>query len=86
MDRPDLGFPGIWLKVGKQQIHLMGFDSGEPVKEQHFAFGVENIETVRAELVKAGIALTDSREIPGVCLQAFAHDPSGNMIEFNQSL
>ncbi|HJP51068.1 MAG: VOC family protein [Pseudomonadales bacterium] len=86
LERPDLGFPGIWLQVGRQQIHLMKLDFDVPVKEQHFAFHVDDIEAIRAELKQSGVPLTESREIPGACLQAFTHDPSGNMIEFNQPL
>jgi glyoxylase I family protein len=86
LDRPNLGFPGAWLQVGEQQIHLMGIQSGTPLKEQHFAFHVDKLDTVRAELEQAGIRLSPDREIPGVCVQAFAHDPSGNMVEFNQRL
>ena len=36
LERPDLGFPGAWIRAGEQEIHLLGIDSGEPVKEQHF--------------------------------------------------
>ena len=38
LTRPDLGFPGAWIQAGGQEIHLLGIDSGPPVKEQHFAF------------------------------------------------
>lgn len=86
LDRPDLGFPGAWLQVGDQQIHLMEIRSGKPPAEQHFAFHVDDLEVVREELAESGVALSPSREISGVCLQAFAHDPSGNMLEFNQRL
>lgn len=84
--RPDLGFPGAWLQVGPQQIHLLGIDSGAPVKEQHFAFEVDDLDGIREEMDQAGVKLSEAREIPGVCVQAFAHDPSGNMVEFNQRI
>ena len=86
LDRPDLGFPGAWLQVGTQQIHLMGMHTGEPLREQHFAFLVDDLEAIRSELETAGISLSRSQTIPGVCTQAFTHDPSGNMLEFNQRL
>lgn len=84
--RPDLGFPGLWLQVGGQQIHLLGIDSGNPVKEQHFAFQVDDLAAIRKELEAAGVTLSDTNEIKGICMQAFAHDPSGNLLEFNQAL
>lgn len=84
LERPDLGFPGLWLRSGSQEIHLLGIPSGPPVKEQHFAFAVDDLKAVRKRLEAHGIRLSKDAEIPGVCIQAFAHDPSGNMIEFNQ--
>ena len=84
--RPDLGFPGAWIQAGGQEIHLLGIDSGAPVKEQHFAFAVADADEVHATLSLQGLAPSDVREIPNVCRQFFTHDPSGNMIEFNQRL
>ena len=86
LERPELGFPGAWLRAGEQEVHLLGIDSGTPLKEQHFAFAVEDIAGVRARLDAAGIKCSKPFEIPGVCLQTFTHDPSGNMLEFNQRL
>ena len=86
LPRPDLGFSGAWLKAGNQEIHLLGIDSGRPPKEQHFAFLVENIDQVTRQLEKHGITFGSEMNIPNVCRQIFAHDPSGNMIEFNQRL
>ena len=85
-DRPDLGFPGAWLQAGEQEIHLLGIDSGAPVKEQHFAFAVANADAVHKMLVDSGFQASEIREIPTICRQFFTHDPSGNMIEFNQRL
>ena len=85
-DRPDLGFPGAWLQAGEQEIHLLGIDSGTPVKEQHFAFAVANADAVHKMLVDSGFQASEIREIPTICRQFFTHDPSGNMIEFNQRL
>ena len=84
--RPDLGFPGAWIQAGEQEIHLLGIDSGAPVKEQHFAFAVSDADTVHHALTERGFNPSAIREIPAVCRQFFTHDPSGNMIEFNQRL
>jgi glyoxylase I family protein len=48
LPRPDLGFPGAWIKAGDQEIHLLGIDSGRPLKEQHFAFAVTDADSVHA--------------------------------------
>jgi catechol 2,3-dioxygenase-like lactoylglutathione lyase family enzyme len=86
MPRPDLGFPGAWLKAGNQEIHLLGKDSGQPLKEQHFAFLVSDLNAVADVLKKHDIKYSKEIQIPNVCRQIFAHDPSGNMIEFNQRI
>ena len=86
LERPDFGFPGAWLRSGEQEVHLIGIDSGKPLKEQHFAFRVESLDAVREALDAAGVKCSKAREIPGICRQAFAHDPSGNMVEFNERL
>ena len=86
LERPDLGFPGAWIRAGEQEIHLLGIDSGEPVKEQHFAFAVNDAQAIHAALQANGYSPTDIRDIPNVCRQFFTHDPSGNTAEFNQRL
>lgn len=86
LPRPELGFPGAWLRAGTQEVHLLGIDSTAPPKEQHFAFAVADLASVQTQLEQAGISCSKTMEIDGVCLQAFTHDPSGNMLEFNQRL
>ena len=86
LDRPDFGFPGAWLRAGEQEVHLMQMDSGPPLKEQHFAFKVADLDALRERLGQAGLQCSEPREIPGICRQAFTHDPSGNLVEFNQRL
>ena len=86
LERPDLGFPGAWIRAGEQEIHLLGIDSGEPVKEQHFAFAVNDAQAIHRALQANGYSPTDIRDIPNICRQFFTHDPSGNMVEFNQRL
>ncbi len=86
LQRPDFGFPGAWLRAGEQEVHLMQMDSGPPLKEQHFAFKVSDLDALRRQLQDAGIACSEPREIDGICRQCFTHDPSGNLVEFNQRL
>lgn len=86
MARPNLGFPGAWISAGAQEIHLLEIDSGAPVKEQHFAFAVADADAIHASLRDLGYAPSEIRETPKVCRQFFTHDPSGNMIEFNQRI
>lgn len=86
LDRPALGFPGAWLRAGGQEVHLLGIQDGKPPKQQHFAFLVDDLDDVRERLQKFEAKVSEPNEIAGVCRQSFTHDPSGNMIEFNQRL
>jgi catechol 2,3-dioxygenase-like lactoylglutathione lyase family enzyme len=82
--RPDLGFPGLWLATGAQEIHLMQVPDGDAWAGQHFAFRVEAIDDAVAELTQKGVRVSAPRQIPGGGCQAFFRDPSGNLIELNE--
>lgn len=84
--RPELAFPGAWLKVGSQQIHLLELDNPDPTtgrpkhggRDRHVALTVLDLTPVKEALEKAGVEYTLS--ISG--RQAlFCRDPDGNAIE-----
>jgi glyoxylase I family protein len=81
-DRPDFGFPGAWLDVGGQQVHLIG-GAAPPKLGQHFAVAVDDIAAAVTELRGKGIEVSDPVPV-GTGLQAFLDDPSGNTVELNQ--
>jgi len=86
-DRPDLGFPGAWLQIGQQQIHLLELSnpdptSGRPVhggRDRHVAMHIDSIATLRDDLDKAGVVYTLS--ISGR-KALFCRDLDGNALEF----
>ncbi len=61
--RPDLGFPGAWLNVGDQQIHLLELPNPDPAKgrpehggrDRHTAFNVSALDVLIKALGGAGI-------------------------------
>ncbi len=85
--RPDLGFPGVWLKVGDQHIHLLELPSPDPVsgrpdhagRDRHIAISVLDITPLCAALEFASIGYTWSRSGRRAL---FCRDPDGNGIEF----
>ncbi|KPK46542.1 MAG: glyoxalase [Acidithiobacillales bacterium SM23_46] len=89
-DRPDLGYPGAWLAIGTQQIHLLELPnpdptSGRPVhggRDRHTAIQVHDIKPLRVALDGAGIGYTLSRSGRAAL---FCRDPDGNALEFIQS-
>jgi glyoxylase I family protein len=84
--RPDLGFPGAWLKVGDQQIHLLQLDNPDALAERpehggrdrHTAFLVNDLDSIRTRLDHAGIPYTLSRSGRKAL---FCRDPDQNTIE-----
>ncbi len=81
-DRPDFGFGGAWLDVGAQQIHLIEAPPPED-RGQHLALLVGDLDATVAELRAAGVEVSDAMPV-GTGRQAFAHDPSGNLVELHQ--
>ena len=89
--RPDLGYPGAWLKLpGQQQLHLMQLDDPDKNSERpehggrdrHVAFAVNSIEQIAASLDTLEIPFTKSRSGRKAL---FSRDPDGNALEFIQS-
>ena len=87
VERPDLGFPGAWLQVGSQQVHLLELENPDPVtgrpkhggRDRHVALNVLSLAAVKEALDKHGIVYTLS--ISGR-KALFCRDPDGNAVEF----
>ena len=85
--RPDLGYPGAWLNVGDQQVHLLELPNpdqteGRPEhggRDRHTAFNISDIESLIGSLEKNGITYTRSRSGRSAL---FCRDPDGNALEF----
>lgn len=84
--RPDLGFPGAWLKTGNGQIHLLELPdtlrNTDPDlhggRDSHFALDIEDLDEVIALFENAGITYTLSRSGRRAL---FCRDPDGNAVE-----
>lgn len=86
-ERPNLGFPGAWLQIGQQQIHLLELDNPDPTtgrpahggRDRHVAMHVDSITALREDLEQAGVGFTLS--ISGR-KALFCRDRDGNALEF----
>jgi len=89
--RPDLGFPGAWLQLGAQQIHLLELENPDPKtgrpehggRDRHIALSVPDLEPVREVLEQNDIAYTLSKSGRKAL---FCRDPDGNALEILQQL
>jgi glyoxylase I family protein len=85
--RPDLGYPGAWLELGGQQIHLLELPNPDPTegrpahggRDRHTAIYVQDFDLLRAALTAHAIHYTLSRSGRRAL---FCRDPDGNALEF----
>lgn len=84
--RPDLGFPGAWLRLGDGQIHLLELPNPDPVtgrpahggRDRHLALRVRGLESLAERLQTAGLGFTRSKSGRQAL---FCRDPDGNALE-----
>ena len=88
--RPDLGYPGAWLKLGDgRQIHLLELPNPDAVSERpqhggrdrHMALWVRDLDVLVNRLDQAGISYTLSRSGRKAL---FCRDSDGNAVELMQ--
>ncbi len=85
--RPDLGYPGAWLQVGGQQIHLLQLPNPDPIagrpehggRDRHVALSIAELEPMRIRLESADVDYSLSRSGRRAL---FCRDPDGNALEF----
>ena len=88
--RPELGYPGAWLQIQSQQIHLLQLPNPDPVegrpshggRDRNVALGISDLESLSAKLADVGIDYTLSRSGRRAL---FCRDPDGNALEFIES-
>lgn len=85
--RPDLGYPGAWLTIGDQQLHLLELPNPDPVndrpghggRDRHLALSVESLDELVRKLEQHSIDYTLSRSGRRAL---FCRDPDANALEF----
>lgn len=85
--RPDLGYPGAWLTVADQEIHLLELPNPDPVagrpvhggRDRHVALYVRGLAELCSRLSSARVPFTMSKSGRAAL---FCRDPDGNALEF----
>jgi glyoxylase I family protein len=85
-ERPELPFPGAWLQIGAQQIHLLELENPDPIlgrpehggRDRHVALCVDELGPVKAALDESQILYTVSKSGRQAL---FCRDYDGNTIE-----
>ena len=86
-NRPELGYPGAWIKVGDQQIHLLELPNPDPLhnrpehggRDRHLAFSIDDINALAEKLQRSEISYTMSKSGRKAL---FCRDPDQNALEF----
>ena len=86
-NRPDLGYPGAWLNVAGQQLHLLEVQNPDPVagrpahggRDRHVASYIQSVSELKSRLQQAQLDFTESRSGRAAI---FCRDPDGNALEF----
>lgn len=86
-ERPDLPFPGAWLQIGEQQIHLLELDNPDPTtgrpahggRDRHVAMHCNSVDALREALELASMEYTMSLSGRKAL---FCRDRDGNALEF----
>lgn len=84
--RPELGYPGAWLDVGNQQIHLLELPNPDPTdgrpehggRDRHLALMVKSLSEIEDKLNKNSCSYTLSKSGRRAL---FCRDPDGNAVE-----
>lgn len=91
MARPDLGYPGAWLKIGSQQIHLLELNNPDSIdnrpqhggRDRHFALNVNDLSALRLKLDGSNINYTMSKSGRNAL---FCRDYDGNAVELIEAV
>jgi catechol 2,3-dioxygenase-like lactoylglutathione lyase family enzyme len=76
----------VWFSAGSDDLELHFFPAPvDPSHARHLALEVQNLDTLRSRLMKAGYAPYDTTPIPNRP-RFFCRDPFGNLIEFTTLL
>ncbi len=91
LERPNLPFPGAWLEVSTQQLHLLELDNPDPTtgrpkhggRDRHVAFTVLNLDPIKETLEKNNVNYTLSMSGRRAL---FCRDLDGNALEFIEKI
>ena len=86
-----LPYPGAFLKIGPDQIHLMQLPNPDPItgrpehggRDRHTAISVNNIDIIKERLESRGMTFTMSMSGRRAL---FARDLDGNAFEFMEDV
>lgn len=91
LERPNLPFPGAWLEIGAQQLHLLELENSDPTtgrpehggRDRHVAFNVLELGLIKQALESGDVPFTMSMSGRKAL---FCRDLDGNALEFIEKI
>ncbi len=91
LERPNLPFPGAWLEIGAQQLHLLELENSDPTtgrpkhggRDRHVAFNVLELDLIKQALESGDVPFTMSMSGRRAL---FCRDLDGNALEFIEKI
>eukprot|EP00967_Tisochrysis_lutea_P088370 scaffold125336_cov30-Tisochrysis_lutea.AAC.1 len=88
--RPNLPFPGAFVRAGQQQIHIMELPNPDPVdgrpehggRDRHLALTIKDLEPLKKKLQAEDVVYTMSKSGRAAL---FCRDLDGNAMEFMET-
>ena len=74
------GLDLIWYRLGDDELHIFTTDDPPGDHGQHFCIQVDDVDALRDQLSRAGVAIVEDTAIHNRP-RFFIHDPFGNRIE-----
>jgi catechol 2,3-dioxygenase-like lactoylglutathione lyase family enzyme len=76
---------GVWFQAGNHQLHIGVQADFVAATKAHPAFHVENLLSLRDQLLAKGLLVIEDGDLPGAN-RFFLNDPFGNRLEFLERL
>jgi len=88
--RPDLPFPGAFVRAGEHQIHIMELPNPDPIdgrpehggRDRHLALTIKDLAPLKEKLHARGVVYTMSKSGRAAL---FCRDLDGNAMEFMET-
>ena len=83
---PNFAFPGQWLRLGTQQLHIIVRPGVQAPRFQHVALNVEDFAAVywtarERKLHDESAFFSKMYELPDGAVQMYVREPAGNLVE-----
>ena len=78
---PNFAFPVVWLRLGRQQLHLFVRSDAQAPQFHHVGLNVDDFAAVYQRVRDGSAFFSRMYELPDGSVQMYLRDPAGNLVE-----